>query len=97
MRITLALCLVLVPTLAAAQPAPASHAVDSSKMVTDDCARARRAGKQCVLEVTAEDVGGSTPTAGDITVRVVLPTSSASLIHLRRDFIPEIVNSAEDL
>ncbi|HEY0195882.1 MAG TPA: hypothetical protein VGC42_32440 [Kofleriaceae bacterium] len=81
----------LVPSIAWAQPA------DSTRMVTDDCARARKAGKTCVLEVGAEDVGGDAPTAGELTVRARAFLPGNSLIRLRRDFIPEIVKSAEDL
>lgn len=77
-------------------PSP-SPTADVTKMVTDDCARARKAGKTCVLDVAAEDVGGQTPTAGDTGVRAVVFRPEGSLIRLRRDFILEIVKSAEDL
>lgn len=86
----LLLGLILVPGLAAAQP-------DVRAMVTDDCARARKAGKTCVLEVGAEDVGGSAPTAGDTGVHAITFDKNGSLIRLRRDFIPEILKSAEDM
>lgn len=82
----------------AAAAAPASaEPNDPARMVADDCARARRAGKTCVLDVAAEDVGGSAPTADDIHIRVATPRQQLSLIRLRRDFLPEIVKTAEDL
>jgi hypothetical protein len=79
---------------ALADPSPTT---DVTKMVTDDCSRARKAGKTCVLDVPPEDVGGQTPTAGDTGTRVIVFRPQGSLIRLRRDFIPEIVKSAEDL
>ena len=86
-------CLVL-PALADPSPSPAA---DVTKMVTEDCARARKAGKICVLDVPAEEVSGQTATAGDVGTRVLLFRPEGSLIRLRRDFIPEIVKTAEDI
>jgi hypothetical protein len=100
--LVLALASSLPGSVAAADPAarPASAAaaaVDVHQMVTDDCARARQAGKTCVLEVGAEDVGGAVPTAGDTGIRVLTFRPGPSLIRLRHDFIPEILKTAEDL
>jgi len=86
-------CLVL-PALADPSPSPAA---DVTKMVTEDCARARKAGKICVLDVPAEEVSGQTATAGDVGTRVLVFRPEGSLIRLRRDFIPEIVKTAEDI
>jgi hypothetical protein len=47
--------------------------------------------------VPPEDVGGQTPTAGDIGMRALVFHPQGSLLPLRRDFIPEIVKTAEDL
>ena len=88
-------CLVL-PALADPSPSP-NPAADVTKMVTEDCARARKAGKICVLDVPAEEVSGQTATAGDVGTRVLVFRPEGSLIRLRRDFIPEIVKTAEDL
>jgi hypothetical protein len=85
---------VVLPVSAFADPGPAT---DVSKMVTDDCARARKAGKTCVLDVAAEEVGGTAPTAGEIGLRLLTFGKADSLIRVRRDFIPEIVKAAEDL
>jgi hypothetical protein len=102
MRIATALLLTCVSLPALADPIPSpsrapSPTADVTKMVTDDCARARKAGKTCVLDVQAEDVGGQTPTAGETGMRAVVFHPEGSLIRLRRDFIPEIVKTAEDL
>jgi hypothetical protein len=83
---------------ASADPAPRSHpAPDAQRMVTDDCALARKAGKTCELSLAPEDVGGSTAGPGDVSVRVLRLEPEPSLIHIRRHFVVEIVKSAEDL
>ncbi|HEX2690457.1 MAG TPA: hypothetical protein VHN14_27770 [Kofleriaceae bacterium] len=85
---------VVLPVSVFADPGPRT---DVTKMVTDDCARARKAGKACVLDVPPEDVGGQTPSAGDTGTRVLVFRSETSLIRLRRDFLPEIRKACEDL
>lgn len=99
--LALAIVTVMFPLSAAADPDRAPRrpapATDSSRMVTDDCAIARKAGKTCELDVPAEDVGGKTPVADDIGVRIARFGTAQSLIRLRRDFIPEIVKAADDL
>lgn len=67
------------------------------KMATDDCARARKAGKTCVLTIEDETIEGGVPSAGEMNVGIVKFTKSTSLIRVRKDFIPEILKSAEDL
>jgi hypothetical protein len=95
MRIFLAALLLSLAALpAAANP---SRTPDASKMATDDCARARKANKDCVLSMDAHEVGGDTPRSTGSTVTVLPPSKSPSLIRYRRDFIPEILKSAEDL
>ena len=86
------LAALLVPTIAFADTAP-----DVTKMKTDDCARARKANKTCVLEIGEEQIEGNT---GGATGTVINPRQFAvlnSLIHIRKDFIPEIVKSAENI
>jgi len=85
---------VALPVSVFADPSPAT---DVTRMVTDDCARARKAGKTCVLDVAAEDVGGTTPTAGDIGLRLLTFGKAGSLIRVRHDFIPAIVKAAADM
>jgi hypothetical protein len=92
MRILLAALLALVPAAAlAGTPA------DVKKMNTDDCARARAAGKTCVINIEGIDVEGLK--VGSTGERFTAPDfgKAGSLIKLRRDFIPEILKSAEDL
>src|SRR5882762_8320901 len=84
-------------TAAPATPRPGAGNDDVTRMVTDDCARARKAGKTCVLEVPAEDVGGQAPTADQIGITLLTFGPHSSLIRVRHDFIPEIVKTAEDL
>jgi hypothetical protein len=82
-----------VPWLAAADPRPA----ETAQLVAGDCERARKAGKTCVLDLPAEELTGERAGAGALGVRVVVFGTTSSLIRVRRDFIPEIVKTAEDL
>lgn len=91
--VVLALCTIL-PGVAAADPAPAR---DASKLVNGDCARARQAGKTCVLDLPAEELTGEHASAGDLAMRILVFGTEASLIRVRHDFIPEIVKTADDL
>ena len=88
----LSLGLVLSATIAFAEPPP-----DVSKMATDDCAQARKANKTCVLSIEDEAIEGQKPVAGEINLLAIRFTDHASLIRIRRDFIQEILKSAEDL
>ncbi|HET9624076.1 MAG TPA: hypothetical protein VFP84_22040 [Kofleriaceae bacterium] len=83
----IAALLLLAPLRAAADPGPAQ----------DDCARARKAGKPCVLDVAGEDVTGDAPTATGTTVHAATFDPRISLIRVRREFLREIVKSADDL
>lgn len=95
----LAMWAVVFPISALAEPARPARptAGDATRMVTDDCALARKLGKTCVLEVPPEEVGGDTPSSSRIDIRILQPGTSPSLIRLRRDFIVEIVKTGEDL
>ncbi len=94
MRSFLIALLIAVPTTAMAQP---SKTTDVNTMATDDCARARKAGKTCVLTIDDEDIEGGAPTAGETKIDVLTFGTMASLIRLRTHFIPEILKSAEDI
>ena len=78
------------------QPAP-RQTTSAGRMATDDCARARKAGKTCELTLPPEDVGGQAVGPDDIALRLLRFGQAGSLIRVRRDFIPEIVKAAEDL
>ena len=90
MLIALALSLFASPVLA--DPTP-----DVSKMATDDCARARKQNKTCVLSIEDETIEGGVPTAGETPILVNTFVTHGSLVRVRRDFIPEILKTAEDL
>lgn len=92
---SVALGLVLALTHAAsAQPAKAS---DVQTMASDDCAKARKAGKTCVLSIEDENVEGLTPHQTDTTLTLLETSKHGSLIKLRMDFIREILRTAEDI
>jgi hypothetical protein len=81
-------------------PAPAAFAdptPDVAKMKTDDCAQARKQNKTCVLSIEDETIEGDKPVAGETNVVARRFPLHASLIRIRRDFIQEILKSAEDL
>ena len=74
-----------------------AHADDVQRMHADDCAAARKAGKTCVLDIIPEDVDGKVPTHTDVTINVMPFGKHGSLIHIRHDFLQEILKTAEDL
>ena len=93
MRSLLIVFLLVAP--AAADPVKTT---DVRAMHTNDCAQARAKNKQCVIDMgkgeTLEGTG-SIPTGTGV---VAMPTTKQpSLIHIRRDFIVEILKTAEDL
>ncbi len=77
--------------------AATAHADDAKKMAGDDCARARAQNKTCVLDMGSERIEGDKPINDGTKVDVIKFVGSSSLIHIRRDFIPEIIKTAEDL
>jgi hypothetical protein len=79
---------------AAADPRPAP---DVSKMASDDCARARKMKKDCVLTIEGTEIDGTTPQHTGQTLTGRGDTKHPSLIRIRRDFIQEILKTAEDL
>ena len=90
MRTALAALLLVLATSAA-------RADDAKKMANDDCARARAQNKTCVLDMGDEKILGETPTNSGTKVDVLKFITANSLIHIRKDFIPEIIKTAEDL
>lgn len=79
---------------AAADPRPAA---DVGKMANDDCARARKAGKTCVLTIEGTEIDGTTASPPGMTVIGRGGTKFPTLIRFRQDFIQEILKTAEDL
>lgn len=94
MRLLLATLILTCALPVAADPAPPT---DVTKMAADDCARARKMNKTCVLTIEGEDLTGTSPTAGQPPISVPGFTDHTSLIRIRHDFIPEILRTAEDL
>lgn len=92
----IAAALLATPTLAAADDG-VSRTIDAVKMKNDDCARARKQNKTCVLDMGKEDIEGTTPTAGGAAIGIIQFGKAESLIRIRRDFIVEILKSAEDI
>lgn len=77
--------------------APAASAQSAEAMAKDDCARARALGKTCELTIDAEEVeGGVAKPEGEVIAPRPL-AEARSLIRLRTSFIPEILQSAEQV
>jgi hypothetical protein len=96
MRSLIIAALLLTPALASADE-PTSRTPDATKMHADDCARARKAGRTCVLDMGGEEIESNAPTAGGSTIGAVSFGRHESLIRIRREFITEIIKTAEDL
>ncbi len=90
MRILFAI--LLVHALASANPAKTAE-----QKHTDDCAAARKANKTCVLDMGKEELTADKPAGDGIGVGVIQTSKEPSLIHIRHDFIVEIIKSAEDI
>jgi hypothetical protein len=81
-----------------AGPAFADPVAPAKEQKADGCAKARAEHRMC--EITIEDDGtidGTVATAGGSVTSIWKWANAQSLIHIRRDFVPEIVKTAEDL
>jgi hypothetical protein len=92
MRTLVILATLLAPALASADPGTSAE-----QKHTDDCAAARRAHRTCVLDMGKEELTADKPIATGVSVGVITTGKEPSLIHIRRDFIVEIIKSAEDI
>jgi uncharacterized protein (UPF0371 family) len=92
MRTLVILATLLAPVLASADPGKTAEQKHS-----DDCAAARKANRTCVLDMGKEELTGDKPIATGVSVGVITTGKEPSLIHLRRDFIVEIIKSSEDI
>ena len=70
---------------------------DGTSIAKDDCARARAAGRPCELTIESETIDGSAPSSDGSRLSVLGRIRHSSLLRIRRDFLPEIIKSAEDL
>jgi hypothetical protein len=97
MRKTLAILFLALPLTALADTPQVEKTTDVVKMSGNDCARARAQNKTCVLTIEDENIEGGRPSAGETTILVEEFVKHQSLIQIRRDFIVEILKTAEDL
>jgi hypothetical protein len=77
------------PPVPGPAPAPRTEAAD--------CARARKAGQPCQLTIEAEPVGGDRPAPDGMDLRLRRFEPARSMLRLRREFIDQIVKSADEL
>ena len=79
-------------------PAKPSKPVDVQQMKNDDCARARKLNKPCVIDMgKGEDIEGGVKKPEGEGIGLIGFGKAESLIRIRRDFITEILKSAEDI
>lgn len=83
--------LLLCAGTAAADPAP------DTKMSDKDCAQARKEGRTCMLTIEGLDLPGERPVSTEATINIIKFLHDHSLVKVRKDFIPEILRTAEDL
>jgi hypothetical protein len=96
MRTLLAALVLCSASLVSAQPAP-TKTPDATTMHADDCARARALHKTCVLDIKGDDIEGGVDKPSGSVFSAREWVSAGSLVHIRRDFIVEILKTAEDL
>ena len=93
MRSLLVLPFLVFPAISHADPAKTADS-----MHTDDCAKARAAHKDCVINMgEGEKIESGVAGPGGSGITVLDTMKHNSLIHIRQDFIVEILKSAEDL
>jgi hypothetical protein len=90
MRIVI-VALLLVPALALADTP------DANQMKTDDCARARKQNKTCVLDMGTETLEVAVSKGEGDRFDFLSFGKAGSLVRVRRDFILEILKTTEDL
>jgi hypothetical protein len=86
------------PVLADPAPAPTpEHQRAATRAEASECARARKAGKPCLLTIEPEQVGGDrmTPDGIDLRLRRFEPTGSMN--RLRRELLDQILKSPGQL
>jgi hypothetical protein len=89
--------ILLVSLLFVSLPALADPAPTTKQMHADDCAKARAAKRDCVIDMSGEQVDGNTPSANGIVSTALKFPKNGSLIHIRREFIEQMLKTAEDL
>jgi hypothetical protein len=79
-------------TAAFADPTPTA-----GDLAQQDCSRARKLHKTCVLSFGGETINKGPVTGDGSTVTAAQHDKMPSLIKVRADFRPEIIKAAEDL
>ena len=103
MRTAFVACMLLALAPAASadpKPVPAPRATEpagTEAPISGDCARARAHNKTCVLDMGGETVDGDVAKNTGLDTTIATFSTHGSLIHIRRDFLPQIVKTAEDL
>jgi hypothetical protein len=98
MRTVVVALLLAAATPVLADPTPAAAPSDGIEKMSDkDCAQARKEGRTCFLKIEGIDVGGTRPGSTDATIGMIEFLRNHSLVKVRKDFIPEILRTAEDL
>ena len=92
MRTLVILATLLLPALASADPGKSAE-----QKHTDDCAAARKANRTCVLDMGTDELTADKPVGDGIGVGVITTGKEPSLLPIRRDFIIEIIKTAEDI
>jgi hypothetical protein len=95
MRILIA-ALLLASLPAVADPAK-PVTTDAKQMHDDDCAKARAAKRDCVLEMGTEQVDGHGVVPNGFASTVLRFPHHSSLIRIREDFIEQVLKTAQDL
>lgn len=95
---TILLLAMLLPASTVLADTPVTETTSGvSTMSDNDCSRARKLGRTCVLTIEDEDITGEVATNSGEKIVAIDWGKMSSLISVRRDFIPEIVKTAEDL
>jgi hypothetical protein len=96
LALALATALAAPPVLADPAPPPDPRPAPAPT-AAGDCARARKAGKACQLTIEPEQVGGDRPVPDGTDLRLRRFEPAGSMLRLRREFIDQIVKSADEL
>jgi hypothetical protein len=93
-RILIVLAVIAIPAWASAQTETHQQRTSTS----DDCAKARQAGRACSLVFdTPEEIGGKRIGSDFDSFMGRSPLSFTSLIKVRESFRDRIIHAAEDL
>ena len=86
------------PVLADPAPAPSAETRAAARRAeASECARARKAGKPCQLTIEPEQVGGDRPVPDGMDLRLRRFEPAGSMLRLRREFLDQIVKTADEL